>query len=860
MATADSATTTQNVATLIDVLANDRDPDGGTLSMTSVANAAHGTVAIQAGKVLYTPTSGYLGADAFTYTVSDGQGGTAVGTVSVTVGAPPNQPPVATADSATTTQNVATLIDVLANDRDPDGGTLSIASVANAAHGTVAIQAGKVLYTPTSGYLGADSFTYTVSDGQGGTAVGTVSVTVGAPPNQPPVATADSATTTQNVATLIDVLANDRDPDGGTLSIASVANAAHGTVAIQAGKVLYTPTSGYLGSDAFTYTVSDGQGGTAVGTVSVTVGAPPNQPPVATADSATTTQNVATLIDVLANDRDPDGGTLSIASVANAAHGTVAIQAGKVLYTPTSGYLGADSFTYTVSDGQGGTAVGTVSVTVGAPPNQPPVATADSATTTQNVATLIDVLANDRDPDGGTLSIASVANAAHGTVAIQAGKVLYTPTSGYLGSDAFTYTVSDGQGGTAVGNVSVNVSAPQPPPASTVTFRQGTSGYTGTVDTMLRERYPTDNYSNAFVISPQGDTGKHTQGLLEFNNLFGTGPGQIPVGATIVSATLTLMTTQPSTAAGTINPMLVSWSNSSTWSSLGSGVQIGTEASSSNAVTIGAATVGTHSYDVSGSVQGWASAGTTATAENAANHGWLFNMPSGSDFWNFTSSEGDVKPVLSVTYVPAGSSVPATLPSVSISAPPTNIPQMENSGKITFTVTLSQAPTQDVTVNYSTADGTAKASSDYTATTGTLTFHAGETSKTFDVPLINDTTAERIEAFTAQITKATGATVATATADAHITDDDVVVAPFAPLNATIIHSYDVSNPTLYPDDSNGLYGIGDPSGIAWIPSLNQFFVANSEHDKSPYFSKINMWAVNPNGTDVQELQPRKLYQ
>ena len=226
---------------------------------------------------------------------------------------------------------------MLANDSDPDGGTLSIASVTNAAHGTVAIQAGKVLYTPTSRLFGRRRLHLHGLRRPGRNAVGTVSVTVGAPPNQPPVATADSATTTQNTATLIDVLANDRDPDGGTLSMTSVTNAAHGTVAIQAGKVLYTPTSGYLGSDAFTYTVSDGQGGTAVGNVSVTVGAPPNQPPVATADSATTTQNVATLIDVLANDRDPDGGTLSIASVTNAAHGTVAIQAGKVLYTPTSG-------------------------------------------------------------------------------------------------------------------------------------------------------------------------------------------------------------------------------------------------------------------------------------------------------------------------------------------------------------------------------------------------------------------------------------------------------------------------------------------------------------------------------------------
>src|SRR5205085_1180157 len=143
-------------------------------------------------------------------------------------------------------------------------------------------------------------------------------------------------------------------------------------------------------------------------------------------------------------------------------------------------YLGADSFTYTLSDGQGGTSVGTVSVTVAAPPNQPPVATADSATTTRNTAALIDVPPNRTHPDGGTLSTASVTNAPPATVTIQTLNLLYTPSNLYLGADSFTYTLSDGQGGTSVGAVSVNVTAP-PSNVATVTFRQGTAGYTGTV-------------------------------------------------------------------------------------------------------------------------------------------------------------------------------------------------------------------------------------------------------------------------------------------------------------------------------------------------------------------------------------------
>jgi VCBS repeat-containing protein len=586
-----------------------------------------------------------------------------------------------------------------------------------------------------------------------------------------------------------------------------------------------------------------------VGTASLTV-ASINDNPVAANDSATTTKDTPVTINVLANDSDRDGGTLSITGVGTASHGTAVIQSGNVVYTPTSGYTGTDGFTYTISDGQGGTTVGNVSVSVNAPGNLPPVANPDSATTTRNTSVTVDVLANDSDPDGGTLSITGVGTASHGTPVIQSGKVVYTPASGYTGTDAFTYTVSDGQGGTTVGNVSVNVAPPTSASATSVTFRQGTAGYAGAVDTMLRAHYPSETYDQAFVVSPQGDSGYVTQGLLEFNNLFGAASGQIPVGATIVSATLSLMTTNPSADAGTINQMLVAWNASSTWNSLGSGVQVGTEASSTNAVAIGAASVGVHSYDVTSSVQSWAAAGSTSTAENSANKGWLFNL-TGTDFWNFTSVDGDVKPVLSVTYAPAGSGSPAALPSVSISAPPASTPQMENGGKITFTVTLSQAASQDVIVNYSTADGTAKLGSDYVAGAGTLTFHAGETSKTFDVSLVNDTTAERVEAFTAQITSAINAKVATATADAHITDDDVTVAPMAPLNASIVASYDLSNGAIYKDDSGGTYGIGDPSGIAWIPSLNELFIADSEHDESPYFSNINLFALNSDGTYVR---------
>ncbi len=144
---------------------------------------------------------------------------------------------------------------------------------------------------------------------------------------------------------------------------------AHGSAAANAdGSVTYTPASGYAGGDAFTYTVSDGNGGDATATVSVTVSAV-NHPPTAVNDTASTAYQTPTTVAVLANDSDPDGDPLAVASVTQPAHGNAAINAdGSVTYTPAAGFSGSDSFTYTVSDGWGGTASATVSVSVGAAP------------------------------------------------------------------------------------------------------------------------------------------------------------------------------------------------------------------------------------------------------------------------------------------------------------------------------------------------------------------------------------------------------------------------------------------------------------------------------------------------------------
>jgi VCBS repeat-containing protein len=283
------------------------------------------------------------------------------------------------------------------------------------------------------------------------------------PTNRPPVAAADEASTSEDAAANVAVLANDIDPDLDDLSVTNVGDPAHGSASVNAnGTVHYAPDADFAGDDSFTYTIADGRGGTSGATVTVHVAAV-NDPPVATDDTASTAEDTAVDIAVLPNDSDVDGDALAVTSVFAAVNGTASVNAnGTVHFAPNLDFFGAASFGYTISDGHSGSDNGAASVTVGAF-NDPPVATNDSATTSQGTPVTVAVLANDTDVDSASLVVASVSDPPHGTVVANAnGTITYAPDPGYSGPDAFGYSAGDGSATSNVATVSITVS-PVPP-------------------------------------------------------------------------------------------------------------------------------------------------------------------------------------------------------------------------------------------------------------------------------------------------------------------------------------------------------------------------------------------------------------
>jgi len=435
------------------VLSVASDPSSLPMVVTLITGTEYGTVVLNPdGSFVYTPAPGYQGGDSFTYQVTDGLA-SSIGLATITV-TPVNDltvsnPTVSTAEDTPLTGNILTG----AVDSEGDAITATAGTFATANGSVTIANDGSYTYTPTAGYIGSDSFSFTAQTGDDSTN-GTVSITVTAVNDltvlSPSVSTNEDTPLTGNVLT------GAVDSEGAAITaVAGTFATANGSVTIASdGNYTYTPSTGYHGSDSFSFTAQtsdDSTGGTTSISITIVDDLTVSSPSVSTAEDTPLTGNVLT------GAVDSEGAAITAtAGTFATAHGSVTIASdGSYTYTPSTGYNGSDSFSFTGQTSDDSTS-GTVSITVTAVNDLTVVS--PSVSTNEDTPLTGNVLTGAVDSEGAAISAtAGTFATAHGTVTIASdGSYTYIPNAGYQGSDSFTFTAQTGDDSTS-GTVSITV-------------------------------------------------------------------------------------------------------------------------------------------------------------------------------------------------------------------------------------------------------------------------------------------------------------------------------------------------------------------------------------------------------------------
>jgi VCBS repeat-containing protein len=532
------------------VLGNDNDKDGDAIVVTAVNgsganlnNSVNGTYgALQLfsdGHFTYSANNtsaidsaatGSHPVDTFTYTVSDGLGGVTTTTVSFTI----DRAPTVTSDSGAAVESASGTGNVLTNDSDKDGdsitvtavngNTLNVGNSVAGTYGSITIAAnGGYTYNASntsaidSAATGAhltDTFTYTVGDGHGGATTTTVTITL----DRAPTVVADSNADVEGATLTVSsagsgVLANDSDRDGDTLTVSAISggtvgvakNTTYGQITLFAdGTYTYVanntsaidaaPTGSHP-IDTISFTVSDGHGGTTNETLSIALDRAPTAVGDTNSDLEGSTLSVLSAgSGVLANDSDKDGDTLTVSAITggalgsavNTTYGQITLNAdGTYTYVanntsaidaaPTGSHA-VDTINFTVSDGHGGTTNETLSITL----DRAPTVTNDTNAVIEGgtlsvLSAISGVLGNDSDKDGDSLTVSAITgglvgsavNTTYGQITLNAdGTYTYVanntaaidaaPTGSHA-VDVINFTVSDGHGGTTNETLSITL-------------------------------------------------------------------------------------------------------------------------------------------------------------------------------------------------------------------------------------------------------------------------------------------------------------------------------------------------------------------------------------------------------------------
>lgn len=418
-------------------LSNDLDPEGLRLRLLGFSRASKGQVERLPGdRLRYIPDPDANGGDQVTYSISNDQGGLAIGVVTFKI-RPVNDPPRARMDTVILDEDTVAVVDVLANDTDVDGDPISLVRVEDPAHGTVEVgPGGKVVYRPLPDYNGDDRFQYVIADPAGLMATGAVVVVV-RPVNDLPTVEPQAFSLRRNTSQGFSLLGH--DVDGDALSYRILKGPDHGQIFLYPTVATYTPQKGYSGPDSLTYVANDGVGDGVPAVVSFEVRSE-NNPPEAQTRSWVTRRNQPLAIRLTAVDLDGDPLTFQVRSLPG--HGELSGAGTNYVYVPARDYLGDDAFTFQVSDGKDESAPGRIHLRV-TDENTAPVARSGSASTKMDQALSLEVDAE--DAEGTALQFKVVEGPIHGRLDGVGPRFTYVPALHFVGGDRFSFKVSDGE-------------------------------------------------------------------------------------------------------------------------------------------------------------------------------------------------------------------------------------------------------------------------------------------------------------------------------------------------------------------------------------------------------------------------------
>ena len=422
-------------------------------------------------------------------------------------------------DNYTVAEDGSVVLTPLNGDSDIDGDTLSISSI----NGTVLILGtaqsiavdngvvttdtnGVITFTPNTNFNGSVSFPYTISDGKGGSATATETITVTAV-NDDPIAVNDSYTVNEDESIALNPLKGDSDIDGDTLSITSIngtvltpgiaqlISVPNGSVSIDSnGGISFKPEANFNGQVEFDYTISDGKGGTATATETITVTAV-NDAPIAVNDNSNGISGQPTTINVISNDQDLEsnidpktvklidslGNEVTSLVVKGEGTWTVNVTTGAVTFTPVSNFNSDPTpVKYVVSD-TGGLKSNQATITLDYP-NLTPQANPDSKTLTENLGSYNvsgNVLDNDNLGNTPTQSLIwGNEIASYGSVTKNAdGSYSYTLNNASANvqalakdqkvTEVFTYTITDQDGQISTSSLTITITGTNDRPVIT---------------------------------------------------------------------------------------------------------------------------------------------------------------------------------------------------------------------------------------------------------------------------------------------------------------------------------------------------------------------------------------------------------